>query len=383
MRRLIPIAVALSLVLATAPPAGADETISTLARVSSVSAYGGRVAWSSFDPNLNTFVLMTRFGGTTGQVPVRPRTVPFDVDLGPNRAGQTVAVYSRCRNDPPRREPALGNVFTQLPAYAEGRGCDLYEFDFERNRESRLSGPNSSGASEFLPSIWKDRIAFTRVYEKKKGRDGKTPHLYSRAHIGSSTSLRLPGGTRATGLFCSGGKPRRCRAVVEPGPTAVDLAGKRLAVAWDSGEPEGATSTAYLETIGSHSAKKTLLLRVGSGNIQGSEIETPAIVDGQVYWTLALFGDVTENKLQRYRITTGELSEAPLPPPAEQATDAYRRGVFASAVSGPDFLYLASGLILPGEPCTPQAPCSVDPGCSDAEPCALKSTRDIAFKPTR
>ena len=380
IRRLIPIAVALSLVLATPPPAGAVETIATLSRVSSVSAHGGRVAWSSFDPNLNTFVLMTRFGGTTGQVPVRPRTVPFDVDLGPNRAGQTVAVYSRCRNDPPRREPALGNVFTQLPDWAGAGGCDIYEFDFAQNRERRIAAASSKRASEFLPSIWKNRIAFARVYEHRRGRAGERAYLYARRLTGSKRSLRLPAGTRSTGKFCSG-TPRRCRSLVEPGPTGLDLAGLKLALGWDSGAPENATSAVYLQTIRTRGSRKTLLARVGSGNIQGSELESPSIVDGHVYWTLALFGDNTFNKLQRYTITTGALAETPLPPAAEQSQDAYLRGVLASAVSGGDFLYLSSGLILPGEPCTPQQPCSVAPGCADAEPCLLKSTRDVAFKP--
>jgi hypothetical protein len=182
--------------------------------------------------------------------------------------------------------------------------------------------------------------------------------------------------------FCTG-RPRRCRLLVEPGPTALDLGGRRLAVGWDAGAPDTPTSAVYLETIGTRRASKKLISRVSSGNVQGSEIESPAIVDGQLVWTLAQFGDDTGNKLLRYRISSAERSETPLPPPAAQAQDAWLRGVFSAVISSPDVLYLVSGLTLPGEPCTPQSPCSIEPGCSDAEPCQLRSTRDVAFKPTR
>jgi hypothetical protein len=375
------IALVTLLALTVSPLARADDTIATLARPAAVSAYGDRIVWSSFDRARNAYVLMTRFGGVTSEVPVKPRAVPFDVDLGPGRNGGAVAAYSRCKREPPRRNPAIGNVFTQLPDWPRGRGCDLYRFDFAKGRVRRIRAANSPGASEFLPSIWKDRIAFARVYERKRGRAGKRVYLYARSLTSSRRSLRLPGGTRSTSRFCSGGRPRRCRLLVEPGATALDLWGRRLAVGWDSGTPDTPTSTAYLETLGTRRATKALVSRVSSGGVQGSEIESPAIVAGQLYWTLALFGDTTGNKLRRYRISTGERSEAPLPPPAAQAQDSYLRGVIATAVSGADVFYLISGLTVPGEPCTPQSPCSVDPGCSDAEPCPLRSTRDIAFRP--
>ncbi len=69
--------------------------------------------------------------------------------------------------------------------------------------------------------------------------------------------------------------------------------------------------------------------------------------------------------------------------PAARVYDAYVRGAFAAAVSGPEVYYLISGHTIPGEPCTPQAPCSVEPRCSDAEPCPLRSTREIVFRPAR
>jgi len=371
---------ALTLGLLGAAPALADETVATVALPTPVSAHAGRLAWSSFDPAQGNYALMTRVGGVISAVPIRPRSVPFDVDLGPDTNGDAIAAYSRCSREPPRRDPAIGNVFTQLPDWRRGRGCDLYKFDFATGRETRIATANSLSGSEFLPSVWEGRVAFARVYERRHGRAGERPYLYVRALAGAGRSLRVPAGTRSRDRFCSGGRPRRCKLIVEPGPTGLDLWGRRLAVGWDSGGP---SSTIYLETIRGRRATKKLLSRVSSGEVEGDEIESPAIVGGQVSWVLARFGDTTDNTLVRYRIRTRERSEAKLPPPAVQAQEPYVRGVFAAATSDSTVFYLVSGNIIPGEPCTPQAPCSVEPGCSETEPCQLRSTTDIVFSPTR
>jgi len=304
--------------LFAAGPALADETVATVALPTPVSAHGGRLAWSSFDPGRRAYVLMTRVGDVTSEVPVRPRSVPFDVDLGPDTNGNTIAAYSRCRREPPRRDPAIGNVFTQLPDWARGRGCDLYEFDFGTGRESRIAGASSRAGSEFLPSVWGRRVAFARVYEHRRGRAGERPYLYLRALAGDRRSLRVPAGSRSKQRFCSGGRRHRCKLIVEPGPTGLDLWGRRLALGWDSGGP---TSAVYLETIRGRDATKKLLSRVSSGEVEGDEIQSPAILSGQISWVLARFGDTTDNTLVRYRIKTRERSEAKLPPPAVQAQD--------------------------------------------------------------
>jgi hypothetical protein len=371
----------LTLTLALLAPATAlaDETVATVALPTPVSAHAERVAWSSFDSARGVYVLMTRVGGVSSAVPIRPRSVPFDVDLGPDVNGDTIAAYSRCSREPPRRNPAIGNVFTQLPDWRRGRGCDLYKFDFATGRETRIATANSLGGSEFLPSVWEGRVAFSRVYERRRGRAGERPYLYVRALAGAGRSLRVPAGSRSRDGFCSG-RPRRCKLVVEPGPTGLDLWGRRLAVGWDSGGP---SSSVYLETIGRRRATKKLLSRVSSGNVEGDEIESPAIVDGQVNWVLARFGDTTDNTLVRYRIRTRDRSEAKLPPPAVQAQDPFLRPVFAAAITDSTVFYLASGHTIPGEPCTPQAPCVTEPSCSDSEPCQLRSTGELVFSPRR
>src|SRR5687768_741346 len=100
MRRCWLVWVSLAVFLSPAADAAADEVIATTARPTPVSAHAGRIVWSTYDPAERAFFLAQSFGGVTSRVPVRPRTVPFDADLGPDVNGETVAAYSRCAREP-------------------------------------------------------------------------------------------------------------------------------------------------------------------------------------------------------------------------------------------------------------------------------------------
>jgi hypothetical protein len=353
----------------------ADETIGSVLRPTPLSAYAGRLVWSSYDPATLRYALMTNAGGVTSAVPVGPRSVPFDVDLGPDGTGHIVAVYSRCRRDPPRRDPAIGNVIAQMPDWARGRGCDVYKFDFQTSRESKVSSTNSPQASEFLPSIWKSRIAFARVRERRKWPESVRPYLYVRSLRGHARSRHLPNGSRSTERFCTR-KPRRCKLKVEPGPTAIDLRGRQVAFGWDSGGP---TSVAYLDTIRAHSATRRRLLLGGSGDIQAEQIVSPVIDAGYVFWGFIRYGNDTSNELLRREISTGKTEVASLPQRAPG--DVYLQSILWTAVDRPYFFYLASGLTIPNEPCTSESPCQPYPGCADDGPCKIWRTQNLAFGP--
>jgi hypothetical protein len=107
-----------------------------------VDAHGSRVVWSDY--HAGAWHLTAR----SGALPVAPGARPFDVDLGPDGHGGTVAVYSR-----------------------RGR---LYEYSFRARRERAL------GVRGRWPAAWGSRIAFVR---------GGRP--YWRAH-GRSHRLRVP-----------------------------------------------------------------------------------------------------------------------------------------------------------------------------------------------
>ena len=165
-------AIALLSLVALVPAARADQTIATVARPTPISAYGGRVVWSSYQPGRG-FVLTTLVNGMVSEVPVAPRPVPFDADLGPAPNGGATVVYSRCRHEPTLHHGFPGNALTLLPEWQTGRGCDLYRFDFGSGRERHISRASTRRASEFLPSVWKGRLAFARVYQDRHRPAGK------------------------------------------------------------------------------------------------------------------------------------------------------------------------------------------------------------------
>jgi hypothetical protein len=381
-RRIALIAVAgvLAALASSAAPAAADVTVATVTRPTLLSAEGVRVVWSSFDSASGRYSLMTSSAGVISTVPVAPRGVPFDVDLGVDALGNTVATYSRCRREPPRRNPAIGNAIVQMPDWARGRGCDLYLFDFQTGKERRLAGASSRRGSEFLPSLSGDRIAFARSYPQRARSGGLHPRLYLRSITGRRGAQRLAGGPRSRLRFCTA-KPRRCKRVVEPGPTALDLEGRRLAFAWDSGYSDGASSGVYLDTISGRRSFRRRLQFTSSGEIQGAELLTPAIDDGEVFWALTLFGDTTSNTINRFEMSTGRHQVAGLPGPA--SLDTYVRPVISSAAAAGTIYYVASGLRMAEPGCTVLAPCSDGPGCSDAAACQIRVAVGLQFSDRR
>ena len=175
----------------------------------------GRVAWSARDPSTGYFVLMTVTGDTPVQrVPVPPRSVLFDVDLEADAQGETIAAYSRCHRDPPPRRPQIGNALAQMPEWSAARGCNLHQFNFTTGRETRIAGANAPDASQFLPTVWKTRVAFARVYERRRGRLGDRAYLYIRGVTGADASRQVPAGNRSRLQTCSG-RPVRCLYSVE------------------------------------------------------------------------------------------------------------------------------------------------------------------------
>lgn len=180
------------------------------------------------------------------RLPIDPRLgVPFDVDLGPDGHGNVVAAYSRCQVEPDVitvRDTFVARVFSRpYPAYTAGRGCDIYRFDFDTLTESKLAGASTDGASEMLPSIWKDQVAFARVYEQRDGLRGRVPYLYVRPLAGGR-SERQPGGSRGSNGL--------------PGPTRLDLYGRRLSFVWNHSTREASqggvagVSELRLDTVG-------------------------------------------------------------------------------------------------------------------------------------
>jgi hypothetical protein len=155
----------------------ADTVIATVPHQTPVAAYDGHVVWSV--PSPGGYQLVEYQGGRVQTLPIAPRIEPFDVDLGPDRRGRPVAVYSRCRT--PR---------TDFRSLLSGRrGCDLYLYDFVTRTEHVLAGANGSG-DEFSPAIWRKRIAFVRTHARRGERTRTDLYLRRLSKRGRSRRLR-------------------------------------------------------------------------------------------------------------------------------------------------------------------------------------------------
>ena len=172
----------------TAAGANPDFELAHSPRPTPLTWYRSWAAYSVYDGSRYRLTLLSDEGATL-QPAVKPRSVPFDADLGPGPSGALAAVYSRCRVEP-RPDRA-------------GRDCRVYRFDTATGRETRVRG---TGAEAFLPAIDGSAIAFAR-------------------HDPRGTSLYVVRDGRAT----------RLQEPMAGAPRSLDLRGRRVAVVWDRG----------------------------------------------------------------------------------------------------------------------------------------------------
>ncbi|HEX4107794.1 MAG TPA: hypothetical protein VHX88_06640 [Solirubrobacteraceae bacterium] len=167
MKRYGTAALVLAGALAWPAAAAGASTLASVGRATGVVAYGGWAAWSSYDAASHGYALMLRSpSGSVAPAGVAERPAPFDVSLGPDAHGATVAVYSRCRQTACRLvELALG-----APAY-----------------ERRLAPPG--GGSDYDPAIWGGRIAFMRAH---RGGGQRRPQDIFEWVIGARHLLSFP-----------------------------------------------------------------------------------------------------------------------------------------------------------------------------------------------
>lgn len=181
-------------------------------RLGKVAAFGDRYAFSRYDASAGGYVLMAgRGAGPARRLPVRVREQPFDVDLGPTRSGSTAAVYSRCSSIRVRQD---------VPDYGSETGCDVFQYTFADRTERRVRAVSSKAGSEFVPTLWRGRIAFAR-------RIANTP--IGRLRIRLLIYDRRTGVTRRLQIRREGNGDNG------NGPLALDLRGRRLVYVWSRG----------------------------------------------------------------------------------------------------------------------------------------------------
>jgi hypothetical protein len=239
-------------------------------RPTPIGVYAGNVAWSSWDPSIRAYRLMLSVDGQPAMpMHVRPRPVPFDIDLGPGPNFAVNAVYSRCRV-----EPQLERAGHVLPAWNTARGCDLYRLSLPTGDESRIQRISTPHSSEYLPTIWRWRVGFVRRFEGRPGVRGIQPHLYS-ADMGSMRpSRRIPGGPAGTG--------RSADTIGQP--VAMDRRGERFAHVWNRAEGPALWSELRSVTPGGASERLELAPRqAGLGEIlRPTHATSTTVVSGRV-----------------------------------------------------------------------------------------------------
>ena len=260
----------LALSLAAAAPAVAQTdvpaAVSPVADPTPIASYGGHLVFSRAN-GAGGFELVQRVGdGPVAAVGVPPRSVPFDVDVGPTTGGHLLAVYTRCTT-----EPQANRGFPSITEYETGRGCDVYKADLTSGgAEQRYTKVNASDGTEFWPTYWKGRVGFARVYDHERDH----PYLYVKTIESGDPSERMPGGDQNRSV-----------------PQALELYGTRLAFAWRfQGNSAGLAYDLRLDTVdGGH----RLMDHVDNGQLTSVPIGWPSFEDGRLFWTRACFGDTS------------------------------------------------------------------------------------------
>jgi hypothetical protein len=209
----LPLVLLASAILAA--PAGAQEGAVTLAstpRATVVGAAGGWTAWSAHQGGSYRLTVRSP-AGAVSQPEVDARGVPFDLDLGTDGSGRVLAAYSRCATEP----TLVGGANATAPNYSSGKGCRISLLDLANGTELRL--PRSAGsASDVLPSVGGNRIAFAAVPTGKRGR--------------TRAELRWRTLTSARAHVIESGARRTGPPTVAGGPAGIDTDGTRVAVIW-------------------------------------------------------------------------------------------------------------------------------------------------------
>jgi hypothetical protein len=200
-----------------------ERVVDEAGRPTPIAAYGGVAVWNVHDEAAGRYALHAWHDGTVVALPVKPRSVPFDADVGPDAHGDPVVVYSRCHV-----EPQGTQSFNGLPRWNRGRGCDLYRFRFSDGRERRLKAASDKRVSEMMPSIWRSRLAYFTIAEPRGRRRTGTVHLVVGGVLPQAARQVFPGGTRGP-LDTASNPP-----VDGSSPSALDLRGTAATYGWSN-----------------------------------------------------------------------------------------------------------------------------------------------------
>ncbi len=315
MTRFLICVAALCTALTLPAAAGADVAMTSTPRDTPISAYKGTLAWSQWDTVKQQYrlVLTTVKTGAATRPKIGLRKAPFDVTLGPDSNGKTVALYSRCSK-------------------SDGTDCDAYRYDLAKKKETRLDFSRDD-RDEAWPSQWQGRYAW--VEQRGKGddpndfKDGNCDAPLTRGVSSTSPVKELSKGTCGT----VSGQALRGGTIVQT-------------VAWADDVTRHFSELRQLSVKGG-SAKRLARLQ----GLQGGDLySAPLLDDGFVYATRT--GSGTTPRFVRVERTTGKVQflEALTPLAGRLARDAGRTFYIEQQVGDPG---------APGIACATARPCRI------------------------
>jgi len=268
MRRCLALLIAL---LAFVPAAHAVTAtpLATVADDTPIAAYGGWVAWSEKGPD-GLYRIVTFHDGVKETLShIAPRTVPFDLDLGPGAVERPVITFSRCvvERDVNQLEAPLGAA----------RSCRLRQVALPGGGEAGIPVPARGSASDATPSRWGYRVAFQR---RARGADVSQVMLYDLQH---ERLKALPhGAVPHTCPYRTGCANARYRGEVDE----LDAAAREVAFSWRLAAPAviGAGGAAWEMRAVTTATGRSVLAGSGyvSGACGGRRVLSPQAVPGGV-----------------------------------------------------------------------------------------------------
>lgn len=258
-------------------------TLSQLQRPSAIAAWRDTAVWSAYDEGLGAYRLVAARGDAVHALPVEPSPIPFDVDVGPDSAGEPAAVYSRCGTST-SASSAWSIVGPKPRAYD---ACDLFTISLRGGQERPIRNANSGG-SEFNPTLWRGDVAWVRTYRWRIDE----PLVYTRPLIAPRElrSERAPGA--ADGL----------------GVEDLELYGRNLAVDLSYGVGSFGFRFNELRLADVRDGSSRRVARVAGGN-SGRDYVGLSMDAGRLAWYLSCTGDpagcTANGGPFRHRISTG------------------------------------------------------------------------------
>ncbi|HEV2821094.1 MAG TPA: hypothetical protein VGW11_11355 [Solirubrobacteraceae bacterium] len=304
--------------LAVAGPAAAQTVLVEQARPFSVDAAKGVSVYSQYDDSIDAYRLVARQDGQLKTLNVDPLPVPFDVDIGTNRAGALVAVYSRSIGD---------------------ENTDLFRYSFASDSETRLTSLSRADADERDPSVWNGDIAFVRSTA-----DGKQRLMVGR--------------TGANGAPRTLVKRQGNGAIVNPA-----LSSLRVAYVTAGTRDEFEFQAVHTRTLRAGIDRTIHVARSGGANF--AQVTGPSWSDTgkALYFARTNMGSGTGNRYHRYSPATGQVTEA--------------RG--RSDAISTAFIGGTEGLLVTTNPTVAQDECSYDDGAGKPTTCQLIATGPLTY----